>query len=122
MKLNFFHAIGRNTFSFLIMRSTIGVALALIITSPVSAVRGPDCKYDIMHSQGGQNPPCEYNPVPVATITVAGSSNPAFQVDGAHLSSIGAVKYMKQKKGMSPTDFLACSSPPCNELNIPVTR
>ena len=104
------------------MRFALPLFIFGIVLAPGNSVRAPDCAYDSMHAQGGQNPPCAYNAVPVATITVAGSSVPAFQVDGAHLSSIGAVKYMKQRKSMSPTDFLACSSPACNELNIKVTR
>ena len=103
------------------MRFSLAVWASLIFARSGEG-KAPDCAYDSMHVQGGQNPPCAYNAVPVATITVAGSSVPAFQVDGAHLSSIGAIKYMKQRRGMSPTDFLTCSSPPCNELDIKVTR
>jgi hypothetical protein len=94
-----------------------------LVSAAANALRlRGDCPYDSMHTSGGQNSPCGYDAVPVATVSIAGSSTPAFQVDGAHLTSVGALKYMKSRKGMSPTDFLSCSSPPCTELNIKTTR
>ena len=96
------------------------IALFLFGESVSSRVR--DCDYDKFHKQGGQNPACGYTSVPVASVTIAGSSAPAFKVDGGHLTSDGPVKYMKQKKSMSTTDFLTCKTPPCQELDVKVTR
>lgn len=74
------------------------------------------CVYDQFHQQGGQNSPCAYAAVPATTVALAGTN--AFVIDGAHLSSAGPMKYIKQKRSMSPTDFLACSTPACTELDV----
>lgn len=97
---------------------------ALILWSSLAALvecvqnRAPDnCVYDQMHKAGGAIAACTYTPVIRASVTI-GDTTPAFDIDGAHLESRGAIKYLKEanKPGLSSTDFLKCTTPQCPEL------
>ena len=79
--------------------------------------RGNPCPaYDSMHTAGGTIPPCAYTPLNVYNQTIGEDETYAFGVDGAHLSSAGAVAYLKSKYSLSPDHFVKCTSPDCSEL------
>lgn len=79
--------------------------------------RGDPClPYDSMHTAGGTIPPCAYQPLNVYNQTIGEDETYAFGVDGAHLSSVGAVAYLKSKYSLTPDQFVKCSSPDCSEL------
>lgn len=90
--------------------------LSVIVT--IRAVRraAPCPSYDSMHTAGGTIPPCEYAPLIVYNHTIGDNEDFAFTVDGTHLASQGAVAYLKSKYGLSPDQFVKCSSPDCSEL------
>lgn len=99
-----------------IMRQILfSMSIIVALSSCVEGVR-LKCDYDQFHRQGGQNAPCAYAAVPATTVALAGTN--AFVIDGSHLSSLGPMKYIKQTRSMSPTDFLACSTPACTELDV----
>ena len=105
------------------MRSLDCVSLILALASSGTSVKvNRDCVYDKFHLNGGVNGPCEYTAQIVSNVMMGDVSTPAFQIDGSHLTSQGPVQYMKQKKQMSATDFLACGSANCPELVVAVKR
>lgn len=105
------------------MRAFDCVFFVLALASSGTCVRvNRDCVYDKFHLNGGVNGPCEYTAQIVSNVVMGDVSTPAFQIDGSHLTSQGPVQYMKQKKQMSATDFLACGSADCPELAVTVRR
>lgn len=73
-----------------------------------------DCVYDAMHSLGGSIAPCAYVPNIVSSVTIGDANIPGFDIDGAHLQSVGAMKYLHDLVGNS--NFLKCTTPECPEL------
>ena len=99
------------------MKFTAVMVFATIAVNGVQHRRRvDDCVYDSMHKVGGTIVPCDYTPNIVSSVTIGDSAVPAFDVDGAHLQSRGAMKYLKELGGY--TDFVKCSSPDCPELSV----
>lgn len=93
------------------------LAFSLSVTTfGVRRLKADDCVYDYMHQVGGSIAPCEYKPNVVASVTIGDAAVSAFNIDGAHLESKGAMKYLKDLNGNS--NFIKCSSPECPELSI----
>jgi hypothetical protein len=79
---------------------------------------GSSCTYDVMHSSGQAIGPPAYAAQTVASVTM--NNQPAFNIDGAHLSSnpCSAVGAIKQLRGLSNDDHIMCGSNGCPELNV----
>jgi hypothetical protein len=103
-----------------VLQFIVGVLASTADVGGIRLVR--DCVYDKFHSNGGVNGPCEYASQIVTNVMMGDIPGPAFQIDGSHLTSRGPVQYLKQKKQLSATDFLACSSADCPELSVAVKR